>query len=341
MKKLIFISFILFLANGCATNNSEQIVSISLNLDDAKEITYEEISPLKKIYLDSSKPEYFLAIVAKIIDTGDSYIFASREKVSKFGKDGKFITNFSEKGNAENEYSSIYNCNIIDNNVHILDLNSKKSLIFNLGGEYIETIQYKDGANFEKRIEFNGGYIAKNFMLGDKSASELMFIGKDKSSVKIGDEKFIGPMGMTNEFSAYNGNINHVDMLDYTVYSIDTNLNVKQKYFIDLMKYGIPDDVRAKPTREIFEYISENDIAILYPEFIETDDHLLLKASKSQTLYLCKYNKKDKTSKIYSFNQNIDQEDVRICNLTFVSEDKIVILLENENTNLSMCYLEI
>lgn len=123
-------------AKGIITYNFSKIE----NIDDIKSnFSFVDITPL------SLNKEMAISDMCEISLCKDGYIFTDKmnKKIYRFGDDGAYINMIGAMGKAKIEYLDISNIQIIDNLIYVYSYQNSSILIYDLNGEFKESIKTK------------------------------------------------------------------------------------------------------------------------------------------------------------------------------------------------------
>ena len=259
---LLFV-FILATVLSCKEKKQEE----KLNSNSFYTIPFAEIVKNKRVVKLSEfatdvelikledTPEALLGNIENIEFTKD-YIFFKcwKHPVIQFSHDGKFVRNIGAIGKGPQEYSSCMKVSIDEKNERIYIHTTELSmLVFNFEGKYLKTIRYPALARFlnfwsrnsffvsyQEPIEGKEPYV---FMEHDEQGDTLqgvanhIFFASNEAAYNLSDFE-------DQNFSYRFENKLHLKgCYNDTVYSYDENNKIVPKFFIDLKKHKIPDDL--------------------------------------------------------------------------------------------------
>ena len=144
LLSLTWLACCLPILQSCAGSKSDNKVTVKqislaeLVKNDVDTIGFG-IDKTELIPLETSS-ECLIDMVRKIIPYKDDYYIQTSSSVFKFSGDGKFITNFSCRGNAAGEYLMLDNFCILRDSLYIFDSNKEKIIAFDLSGNFIREI---------------------------------------------------------------------------------------------------------------------------------------------------------------------------------------------------------
>lgn len=200
--------------------------------------------------------EAMLANVENIELTKD-YIFVKfwMHPVLQFSHDGKFIRNIGLKGNGPEEYNACMKMSIDERSERIYIQTLEFSMmVFNFDGEYVKTIKFPALEGFNFWIWSRDSMLTSYFepFLGNESYVFIEYSEKGDTLQTIANRIFWednGEFGSISPYEEQNFSYNFENKLHMkgcyndTVYSYDESNKIVPKYFIDLGKHKLPDDL--------------------------------------------------------------------------------------------------
>lgn len=136
-----------------------------------------------------------------------------------------------------------------------------------------------------------------------------------------------------NTFS-FNGNeVIYWEPFSYRINSIDSKLNLKQKYFVDFKEYALSSDVLKKSVSEIITLINKKEnlfkfVTSIYDVY-ETKKIVLLRYSLHRQHYIAIYNKHKNSAKSYE----IKKEGYLFSSFATVVNERVYLIANEQETN--------
>lgn len=218
----------------------------------------EFVTDVKVIQLENT-PEAMLGNVENIEFTKD-YIFIKfwMHPILQFSREGKFIRDVGKKGKGPGEYNACMKMSIDEKNERIfiqtVELNV---MIFNFDGEYIKTIKFpalesmmnywiwgRDSilVSFFEPVWGNEPFVfIEHNEQGDTLQTIANHIVFDKTEQS--DPFHISPFEEQNFSYSFENKLHMKGFYNDTVYSYDESHKIVPKFFIDLGKHKLPDDL--------------------------------------------------------------------------------------------------
>ena len=335
-KTLLAISIFLFLSFGNNLDRGETI-KIKVDIDSVQELNIGDYVKDMLILTKDNKP-YLLGVAAKIITVSDGYIIYDYHKgINKFDFEGRFIKQIPYEGVTKNKYGQYYvDLWIKNDSIYIYDSIKDKIFIFNNQGVFIKT---KSPKQKEKRNTFSYILPYNNKYIGVKEYSDIdSKSGLINSQFAVYNSNFEYIKDFTNEKlnahrvnvnlgeTTYNNEILYIKTFMYDIFSIDESENVSKKYFIDFMKYALPEDFITMKNRFAFIMEKENQYVFGIADSYESDDYLYFKYAYRDKANFVVHDKKANKSKPFKL---INSEDYTIKNF-FINNDMVMCYLESE-----------
>lgn len=187
-----------FLLAGCSKNTRAYGDGkvISVDFDKREQLSFCDIfSRIEIIELEGSKQSYLTDPVSLQVNH-DNFYLKDQHAIIAFDKNGKFLFSTAKRrGRARNEYFTINDYFVIDNNIYILDYDSK-ILVYDeeLNVKAIHHIHSKNNENYIAFALINTDLIALTGIGNDwlfYSLSKKQIIGTDKiNNIKTGGFAF-------------------------------------------------------------------------------------------------------------------------------------------------------
>ena len=279
----IFVLMVVLLMCSCSSkehnNNMDiEVFDIESSSSDLDIIT--QIDSISYVILDDSFEESVFSEISKCqIFNGCIYIldFEKTKTVTVFDINGKYLHTLGKKGNGPGEFVCVFDFDVNESGIYMLDRNLKKIMHYSLMGKFLEEFSY-----LNKRYMVNGLAVTddKKFVLGmDKERGE----GSPKLLLSSQDFRELEYLDTFCEFDTrgelkldavkHNGDkiIFHYPVSDI-VHILDTSGKIKKTMKISLGGKTIPDNMRKS-----FEKLEDNsqDYIYFYDTPFITDRYLL------------------------------------------------------------------
>ena len=175
MRKILNLLLILIVC-GCKSNSTDcteykncKTFEISFKKDYKEKIYLSEMLDSEEFIQLETLDECLISDINKLIAINNKYYIYDRveDVIFIFSKDGKFLNKISEKGRGPGQYISIacFDVNPKTNEINILDLNSKRMIV------------YDDNCQLNRTIEIND--IVRDFMICENG--DYLFFTNDKN----------------------------------------------------------------------------------------------------------------------------------------------------------------
>ncbi|MDR1372730.1 MAG: 6-bladed beta-propeller [Dysgonamonadaceae bacterium] len=299
--------FLILCFFSCTKPASPVVEIISVDTDNTQLV---DISKGQKIELETTDSS-LLYDISRIEFLKEKIIVLSREKVSVFDENGKFLFNISSKGEGPQEYINLANVFIKNEQIHLIDQMSKKILCYDENGNFVSSTKINENNQYPISDLFpleNGKYIGKNMFQGDQNLvpvgcildEEYNFVGT------IEGRKILSGITKHDNFYQYKDRILYWEILNDTIFSIEDYQSVIPKYFVDFGNHSIP-----KNNGDIYDLINYssqpeniNKIAGFIGNIIENDTYLMFRFMFKKQVHYVFYDKQRKNARIFRFEDS-------------------------------------
>lgn len=233
-----------------------------------REIKLSEVATDVKIVQFENIPEAMLGDVEDIELTND-YIFAKfwQHPILQFSREGKFIRNIGSKGKGPGEYSTCIKMSIDEESEQVFVYTGEYSImVFDFEGEYRKTLSFQaltDFMNFwicgrdSTVVSYFEPFMGNEpfvFIEYNTQGDTLQTIANHVFWNTNGEFGSISPFFGEQNFSyRFEGKLHLKGAYNDTVYTYNPNNQFVPKFFIDLGKHKLPDDLiyERKRTRTV------------------------------------------------------------------------------------------
>lgn len=280
-------------------SESEGTTNVALDLTSVKDIFPTDSL---KYTIDSLVLESCGDVVVGRVDNMlvlDSLIVINDRNLSKqifvFNKDGSFSHYIGKNGRGPGEYLQVTDVAFQEGNIVVLDMFSHKILRYNLGGELIGEIKYKDKFH---EIESDGknlfAYAGDNRQNSDIRFYEFLVLGKDgmvnaayhynRNSINYKSEENIRQIGDGVYFTRA--------LLPY-ICKYDENKGLQLRYSMDINPNPLPANFEkeCKGDYTRFEAMYRQFSSYFSGNFWETDRYAGFSIESNKLPYLAIYDK--------------------------------------------------
>lgn len=234
-------------------------------IKDQGEIKLSEFANGVELVQFENTPKALLGRVSDIQLTKD-FIFIrhnGNKLITQFSRDGKYIRHIGKLGRGPKEYalSRIFSLDEENELIYIHTNWTRKILVYNFNGEYVKTIKYKAVERTDNvwcrdslLVSFGEPHIGNEpyvFIEHNESGDTLQTISNknfwDKEETSRSMVSFWGQ----NAFYRFKDKLHMKGWYNDTIYTYDQNNKIIPKFFIDLGKHKIPNDLvyERKSTR--------------------------------------------------------------------------------------------
>lgn len=268
MKKIIFILTIAVMFQMCKTKPipERNIDVIEIDVNSSKDninIDYL-VDTVSHIKLETN--DYcLLQRIKKMVITEEELIILD-DFVYIFDLKGKFKLKIGNRGKGPGELlsSNDFLFDIKNENIEIYDFTQNKVCVFTKKGKYLTEFRFPFGRINRYEKKENGDYIIWRTLgnLGDENAfiGHKIYIGNlNDGFVKFKPcYKFDGNLRLNQSFSNCGDNYFFWEMLNDTIFEINSKNEFYKKFYIDFGKNKTPDDIRRIPLNDRIFKIKDN-----------------------------------------------------------------------------------
>ena len=304
MKKLSFITLIIFFAFGSCNYNSDK--KQSLVVISEKDVThindtliYEIIDSISIIPLDET-PECLLGDIRKIQKNNNEYYIMSEgsnrlSEIYRFSHDGRFLNKIGRLGNARSEYIRIGSFFVYDEKVYVADLNKNRIVIYNIDGKFIDS--YKDNENIKFlhemfAIDDDRALFSYNINFSDDGILyEIIDLKNFKSLHTIPTNyKAEGCFPFSQKEIGIKGKSTMITLpFDNTIYEMNKdNYSLDKRYSLGL--FGKIPSFDSNDYEEVLTAFEESETNILCGFYV-SNDKILFNSTKGSVLWYTDSNK--------------------------------------------------
>ena len=326
---------------SCTTNtNSVVCERIAVPLDKIEPVNITNDLCDNIVVLENSKDAFMSSII--YVDAADGILLVSSgDKILTFDKSGRYIRQIGDQGNASNEYVSFGDVFVRDGRVNIFDNSRKRLLQFSLTGEYIQGREFDtkdpvadvfptDQGQYVCKPTFQGG--------GSRHIPEFELYGSNfKRLRKSGNILAPGIKPRVELFQYAPDSLYYWKILRDTIFSVDMEMNVGPRYFIDFGKFSIPRSVRNDHPDiiDLITYLNANgsSYASVIQHVVEKDDTIAFTFAFDGKCLVAVIDKKDK-SKCRVLDITLTERNLSIEPYLGVCNDEFVLVgIDNDNMN--------
>lgn len=346
MKSFVYTSLILIVLLSSCNNYKEHNHSVINVSPDSAEV-FEIPSTSKVTYFTKNNTDSSLIIgnIYKLDFSGDTIIVFSKDRVTAINCDGNYLHDFSTKGRGPLEFLTLNSVFLKNGLVHLYDDYSKKILRYYVNGSFCDSINIpvnKEYLSINRIFPIYGTnrYVFRPVFRGEQF--NVPKLGLLDSTFRIIDtlagEYLKTGISFVNTFSFYGDEVIYWEPFCYSLISIDSNLSVKQKYFINFYEYALSPDILKKDINEIITLINNPDNLFKYITSIydvyETKDYVIFRYSLRQQNYLAVYIKNRNSTKSFE----IKKDGFIFSGFTTVHNENIYLIANEEGTNRSALF---
>lgn len=222
-------------------------------------------------------------VFSNIIKTDSCYIIVGDDKIACYDFNGHFMRNAATLGKSRNEFSCITGAIVQNDSLCFID-NFQKLIFCDGQGNYLTTKMMDSDLAATSIVKFKDGYLIAS---GNDGAvklldSEFWFVCDVKSIIPVVRK----PYGF--HLSSYEDKeVLMNKMYERTIYSIDQNLTMREKYKLDFGSRNFPEN----PSMTV--EMADNYVQAF--SVMETDEFLFV-SYYFEGFRINRYNKKEKTS---------------------------------------------
>lgn len=279
MKKITLLIATLLVA--CAESNEIETIfvdmekAVALDLSGAKVITIQEDSV------------YFSSIVW-FEKTSENYLLNVSEKLLSYDLEGRFVSEISCMGRANDEYTFIFHMWTVADTVFLYDM-AGKILSYKPNGEYIKTKKFDNNLPIRGLCWFQDGYVVE-------TSRDSIFCFYDNNfefkheikNITLPNQAAIGYC----PFNYKNQRVLEQKAMEPIIYTIDSDFRMEERYHLDFGSKTLPKDLLNDMPR----FYQESQNYVVTHNSYETDESIVSLFSYKFDRYINKYNKKEKMS---------------------------------------------
>ena len=228
-------------------------------------------------------------------------------RLSLFDGSGNYLRDIGQRGLASGEFITLSSVFYKNNVFGLFDVGGQRILKFDADGIFIDTKGFdmdSEHDGVQRIIPFFDGYAALLRYRGQ--FVETPTFGRFDRNLNLKEaaekQRVSGGLSLYQPLSLFQNELLYWNMFDYTIYSIDENFVVQEKYFINFGRYSIPSRIiQSNDVDRIFEYIQENlaNVVISIHHVVEEESFLSFIFNVGYDLYLAILNKYSDDTKIY------------------------------------------
>ncbi len=315
INRSYFVTFCVTFCFSCMNNKNDvystcnyEHISIDSTYDNNVLYYSQLYSKIEYIPLETTD-ESLLAEISKlnIMDDGKILIFDRlKDGVFLFGKDGRYLRQIGNKGNAHNEYSSIkdaaYDC--YNNQVVIYDIGTNHLMFYNLKGQFLFSFELYCYPSAISVIDKEHICLFLNYTddLSRQSVGNNIKIVNRKGEIKSEyleyDSKFRNfHPACENVFSQSDETLFIKPPYSSIIYKVSTN-NLSPSFCYDLGKKSISEDSFVNTEMDFSNTISILKNGTFIYSFLKVRSNLFLQISNCGRVYLCVIDTNNPNNKI-------------------------------------------
>jgi len=346
MKSFVYTSLIIIVLLSSCNNHKELNYSVINVSSDSAQI-FEIPSSSKVTYFTNNNADSSLIIgnIYKLDFSGDTMIVFSKDRVTAINGDGNYLHDFSTKGRGPLEFLTLNSVFLKNGLVHLYDDYSKKILRYYVNGSFCDSINIpvnKDHLSINRIIPIyeSNRYVFRPVFRGEQF--NVPKLGLLDSTFRIIDtlagEYLKTGISFVNTFTFNGDEVIYWEPFCYSIISIDSNLSVRQKYYVNFNEYALSSDILKKNINEIITLINNKDNLFKYVTSIydvyETKNYVIFRYSLRQQNYLAIYIKHKNSTKSFE----IKKDGYLFSSFTTVHNEKIYLIANEEGTNRSALF---
>jgi len=237
-------------------------------------------------------------------------------------EDGSYLGKINSRGRGAGEYSQIQDFYVNKDlkYVEILDGVSKKILRYDLKGGFVSSREVPyHFVSFSKINDENNFVFCKAIVSDDDQWMYQLFLTDNNLNilnkyVKIEKNKTTDiVLGPTNSLQSYDNIISFQPIYNPVIYTIDKKLNLQHRYCLDFLGSWIDDELAYNEKKvDALDYMKliANSGKAYFVDFLEGNKDVIIyfrmktKEENKNNLYINIYNKLNKSSMLYNFNNS-------------------------------------
>lgn len=212
----------------------------------------------------------------------------------RFDKRGKFLNRIGRSGQGPGEYSQAlcFSVDDINKQVYLIDSFVKKILVYSYEGKYLQTIPLEAPTYMFVKNKDLFYYYDINYLHSKYELYQTDLKGKVIKRSQTTDKQKNNFSLQMPFFYQYNGNLYYKNTASETIWEIDSSLNKKPAYKIDLGKYEKDKNERGFEIQgnKIRSINKRNSITL--SDFAETDKYIFISFSLGNEDCMAIYDKK-------------------------------------------------
>ena len=338
MRKLYYLSLVLFMLLGCNnTKNEMPVLDVQYAIDHPVDFDLGEyVSTIKYIPLETNK-ECLLGSISNVVFYGDKMYISLINSLYKFSSKGRFIKKIGGKGRGPAEFQFVCKLSInpIKNELCISDLN--QLVRFDTLGNFIARDKINEVSRLTSiQVDAKGNYLLKH-PNGPKQDVTVDVYDADLKPIKSIMNSITRNVGTSYNarMSQYDGKYFYNSPINDTIYSVDEDYNNRAEMVLNFGKYkSAPEDI---------DYFNKKLRNVYRSDVLYFGDNLKLMNLSSKhkymgcMLYFNKLNKlihpkHIKDSKYLGINMNGIEWQVKTCsNGDFILSIDALELLDNKD----------
>ncbi len=335
LKKEILLSGVLFLSLLGCENRDESVKFVQVDLTKEVEVSIKKFSKDLLVLTKDGAPAVIGAGNRDFLITEDRYIINDLQgDIMGFGREtGEFITSYSAKGRAVNEYVGAPRAWLEGDTLKLFDFNTKKIVAYDIDGEYINSeklLTELEDAPFTILAKYGNGYVGRRCYFGGFPAvAELALYDSEYKFVKdLTKDINRAGIDLGSPFGVANGSdVLYTKYFDTKIFSVESD-SLKLKYEVDFMENGIPKDREFVDEYEIIDFVNKDPqrYATLIANLYESEEYLCFTFLTNGNKKVLVHQKKKDISTPVVFT---DLEEYAIKGI-FFSYNEVLLYLEDE-----------
>lgn len=336
MKKHLLIATIAcFAFVGCQKNvTPTQFEVIEIELDNATVATSNIFDKLTPIALETTDSSLIDALAS--VKLTPKYIFVRTDNtIKQFDRNGSFIKNIGQKGQAENEYTGITDF-IVDEPsklIDILDSKQKKILSFDYDGNYIKSSSIESSARQLHRLDSKTTLTYSGNECDINNASKFNVYGENQRDSFFPIDKqrsqFLHIYTPRNFYTTHNDETIFFEAFNDTIYSLDKK-QTTPRYVLSYNGKNLPASFFTEKNyaniMEFFQAFNARGCVNTTYDVVEGDDRLVFtcyyEGSKHVNIY-------DKTAQQTQSSKTFT-EDILMQNVSLPFDEEDFVLWESD-----------
>lgn len=266
-KNILYITILLF-SVSCSSENvkniNEHIVHKIENLNNYENIYLDSIANVKYIQLLKPNDQTYIGKIKKIISINDCIYISDGKNIFTYDMDGKCKSILNKMGKANDEYLRIYDFEVVDTNIYIIDRNLCKLLSYNSDGKCICTFKLNFYPKSIKMIDNSSMVIcAENDIIDNEEKMKFHIYDTEKNKIvnsfcpiDIHKGKYMKHL-WNNNYTVVNDSIFYYEPNDNTI------LHITKKKGVPYISFDFGSN---EPPAEFYQKDYEN-VALFFYDF--------------------------------------------------------------------------